>query len=91
MVLHYVRGRRHTKHPNVTLSVSVPKRLVIIGDAVRWRQLLIHFLSNALKFTKSGHICLNVLTKETLGWKKSLYVTMASLCITILHETSQYR
>jgi CheY-like chemotaxis protein len=65
---------RHTKHPSVSFAVSVPPGLTIIGDVVRWKQLLINLTSNALKFTKSGSIQLNMCITETLGRKKGLYV-----------------
>jgi CheY-like chemotaxis protein len=59
---HHIVARtcRHTKQGTVSLSVSVPGDLAVLGDIVRWRQLLINLMSNALKFTDAGSVCLNI-------------------------------
>ena len=35
----------HTKHDGVEMRLEIPKGLFVLGDAVRWRQLLINLLS----------------------------------------------
>jgi CheY-like chemotaxis protein len=55
---------QHTKAAAVKLSVAVPPDLVVIGDHMRWRQVLVNLLSNALKFTTSGSVTLSVVCKE---------------------------
>ena len=56
---------RHTKQPAVELSVSVPPGLTIMGDHMRWRQVLVNLLSNALKFTVFGGVTLSVVRRDS--------------------------
>ena len=42
------------------MEVDVPDNLVILGDAKRWRQVLINLLSNAIKFTSDGFVCVRI-------------------------------
>jgi two-component system sensor histidine kinase ChiS len=51
-------------------SLSLP--MVIWADAKRLRQILIHLLSNAVKFTQQGHIKFQV-QSETIMEKRSCY------------------
>ena len=52
---------RLTEKP-VRFSVHVDSRLpaVLIGDELRIRQVLLNLLSNAAKYTRKGHICLEL-------------------------------
>jgi two-component system, sensor histidine kinase LadS len=55
-------------------KVQLPKR--IVGDAVRFRQILTNVLNNAVKFTNSGSIKLQVTQFEEIGDRQTI-----SFCI----------
>lgn len=40
------------------LDPQIPEH--IIGDAIRIRQILLNFISNAIKFTEQGHVLINI-------------------------------
>jgi PAS domain S-box-containing protein len=53
----------------INIDTKVPQ--YIIGDSIRLKQIILNLLSNAMKFTFSGHIKLNVkLVEEKDGFSK---------------------
>ena len=62
-----VAERAETKGLTLTLDVAKPlTELTFLGDSLRIRQILINYLSNAIKFTAQGGIALRVLLEKTL-------------------------
>lgn len=51
-------GREHGLAMQLSIATTVPRQ--VLGDPVRVRQILANFLANALKFTPSGRIALEV-------------------------------
>jgi signal transduction histidine kinase/CheY-like chemotaxis protein len=48
-----------------TIAVELPQQLV--GDSHRWSQMILNFLTNAFKFTKTGGVRLSVLCSPSAG------------------------
>ena len=56
-VVSNMSGRIHEKQLALTVNTDpVLENLVVEGDQVRFTQILLNFLSNAVKFTDQGHI-----------------------------------
>lgn len=68
----------------VDVEDSVPDR--VRGDAVRLRQILTNFLSNAVKFTLSGSVALSVARNDSNGDVASLRFEVADTGIGIRPE-----
>ena len=62
-VLNLIDARAKEKHLNLTLEIRDTLPEWVMGDSLRLRQILLNFLSNAVKFTEHGAICLAI-TRE---------------------------
>ncbi|MDW8219866.1 MAG: response regulator [Bacteroidota bacterium] len=58
--------RPHAEHKGIQITVQIDEDIpnVVIGDAVRYKQILSNFLSNAVKFTEQGSVAIAVRLAE---------------------------
>ncbi len=63
---------------------------VVIGDPVRFSQLIINLVSNALKFTKEGGVTINLDSKELHDHRVSLILEVTDTGIGIAEEKLQH-
>jgi signal transduction histidine kinase len=57
--IHLLLGSTARKNVEFIVEV-VPPELVIAGDHLKWKQLLVNLVSNALKFTHHGQVVLRI-------------------------------
>ncbi len=71
----------------IDIKPDVPDR--VIGDPLRLQQILINLISNAVKFTEKGEICLTVQTRNKQPESIELLVSVADTGIGIDSETQK--
>lgn len=59
---------------------------IVIGDPSRFRQILVNMVGNAIKFTNSGHIFIDLSVREILGDDVSLTIMIQDTGIGIKKE-----
>jgi PAS domain S-box-containing protein len=62
-------GQAHAKGLSMSVDISGP-RDILLGDGARLRQVLLNFLSNAVKFTTRGEIVIAVRQSEEDGRRR---------------------
>jgi signal transduction histidine kinase len=53
--------------PQVNFEARVKEDLWVLGDRLRWKQLLVNIVSNAFKFTKNGFVRVGIELTPALG------------------------
>lgn len=72
---------------NYSIADNVP--LIIIGDVVRLRQILLNLCSNAIKFTERGSVRIDVQLKEQMDKDDTILFTVADTGIGISEDKQQ--
>ncbi|WP_246069516.1 response regulator [Marinobacter piscensis] len=68
-LVHMLGGRAREKHLALELRIDEHLPQELLGDPARIRQILLNLVSNAIRFTDSGHVLISV---EVLGRKDSM-------------------
>lgn len=68
VIMHEVRGilNARAQEKGLTLIGDLDEDIGFLGDPTRIRQILLNFMSNAVKFTEMGRITLNIMRAEDL-------------------------
>ncbi len=76
----------HKKGIDLIFSNNTDKNLVLQGDPIRLKQILINLITNAIKFTNQGHISLTVSSEETSRQNYLLHIVVSDTGIGISEE-----
>lgn len=76
----------HKKGVDVAISMDRDMPMIIVGDQVRLRQIIVNLMSNAVKFTKEGEVVLDVHTKIIDDKKATLRISVTDSGIGISKE-----
>ncbi len=87
-LMEIARSKAKAKHLNLTLLYDDQAPKQVIGDVERLRQILIHLLDNAIKFTDHGEVLLSLTARNisTCQDKIELYITVKDTGIGIPFE-----
>jgi PAS domain S-box-containing protein len=72
----------------VFIDDNVPK--YVVGDALRIRQILMNYLSNAIKFTMKGHVIVRIVVVQEMEGKVSLRFSVEDSGIGITADKSAF-
>ncbi|ATC95584.1 two-component sensor histidine kinase BarA [Pseudoalteromonas tunicata] len=75
-VLTLLAPSAHDKNLELSINIhdNVPDSL--IGDPTRFKQILINLISNAIKFTESGHVLIDVDCRHYANQRTSIFVAI---------------
>lgn len=72
-----VAARAEEKKLRLTVRIDPELPAVVCGDPTRVRQILLNYLSNAIKFTERGGVAVSVAITRTDGGSAALHVEVA--------------
>jgi len=78
-----------TKGLELIIDVARDVPAVLIGDPLRMRQILINYANNAVKFTASGSIDINITVQESIGQELLLRFAVQDTGIGLTPEQMQ--
>jgi len=67
-------SRAHEKSLDLKLEIASPLPEMLKGDPVRLRQVLLNLVSNGIKFTQSGTVCIRAQLQDVRSGKASLLI-----------------
>lgn len=82
--------RAHDKGLGFEVSVDPDVPVVLYGDEVRIKQIIINLLNNAVKYTREGHVELRVESKESDGETVELDISVSDTGMGIRKEDIPY-
>ncbi len=85
-VIEMVAPRAHEKNLTLACEIAPNVRNYLVGDPTRLRQVLLNLLGNAIKFTETGHVALQVELDEDSSVPAALRFTVTDTGIGIADE-----
>ena len=79
-------GRAHQKGLEVTCRIRPDVPDAVVGDAGRLRQVILNLVGNAIKFTETGHIDVDVVREDVSDGEVAVRFTVADTGIGISQE-----
>lgn len=68
-------------NPKIEIRGECPTRLVAVGDTLRFRQVLLNLVHNAVKFTKEGLVLIRVVPEPNVGHSRNWFPSQTGLSI----------
>jgi signal transduction histidine kinase len=87
--LDMVLAKARDKHLELVYELSPDVPSAVVGDPGRVRQVLLNYLSNAVKFTEQGEILVSVSTAATLDGRKELQFAVRDTGIGLTREQQE--
>ncbi len=86
----YILHKNQAQKKNIELNVinNSDKKLVILGDPIRLKQILINLITNAIKFTNNGQITLTHTAEETSAQNYLMKIEVSDTGIGISKENT---
>lgn len=78
--------KKFEKKVDIIQNIAPNVPLVLIGDPIRFNQILLNLADNALKFTKAGSVSINVIVSDKIDNKVRIHFSVEDTGIGIQQE-----